>query len=365
MSEATGEAGGETLAFSEDMDLRSFLGLSLKNGLLNIVTLTLYRFWGRTEVRRRVWSAVQLNGEAFEYTGRGVELFVGFLIALATVGLPFLLVVFGVQFLGPAAAVLIVLPLYLVMFALFGAAIFLAFRYMASRTVWRGVRFQLRGLARDYGAAYLGYVMLTGFTFYWFYPAMQMRLAEKLWGQLSFGDLRLRWVPRASDGIYGPFAIGWVGAVIGYFVFIAGVAMAALGSGALPDPDGAKPGGASLEMMAMVYAGALAYGLFLMVVFAPFQAAMLRAIVGSLRIGEARFSLQLRTLDLLGLVLSNIVLLAVTLGFLSPWVQARTARFMIRRLKAEGVAPLADVRQARKGPGSGEGLADAFGFSPI
>lgn len=60
---------GERLVFGENLAPGKFVGLSFKNGLLNIVTLTLYRFWAKTEVRRRIWSGVSLNGEAFEYTG--------------------------------------------------------------------------------------------------------------------------------------------------------------------------------------------------------------------------------------------------------------------------------------------------------
>jgi uncharacterized membrane protein YjgN (DUF898 family) len=358
------EAAGETLTFTEDLDLKSFLGLSLKNGLLNLVTLTLYRFWGRTEVRRRVWSHMRLNGEAFEYTGKGRELFIGFLIALFTVGIPFLVVVGGAQFLGPAFAVLIILPLYLVLPVLIGAAVFLAFRYMASRTVYRGVRFHLRGSPWEYGWASLGYGLLTGITFGWFQPAMQMRLARKLWGGLSFGDLNFRWVPRADDGLYGPFAIGWVGFIVGYFVFALSLLPLLMLTGGMGDPNG-PPSQPPLAFMIGLYAAGGLFGLYILAIFAPYQAALLRAIIGSLKLGDARFDLKLKALDLLGLTLTNILMLVFTLGLLSPYVQARTARFMVRRLVAKGTAPLDEAKQARRGPKSGEGLADAFGFSPI
>lgn len=358
------ETAGETLTFSQTLDVNSFLGLSLKNGLLNLVTLTLYRFWGRTEVRRRVWSQVRLNDETFEYTGLGRELLIGFLIALFTLGLPFLTIVGGAQFLGPMYAALIILPVYLAMPVLIGAAVFLAFRYLASRTVWRGVRFHLRGSPWDYGLANLGYGFLVGLTLGWFQPAASMRLAQKMWGGLSFGNLNLRWVPRKSDGIYGPFAIGWVGFIIGYIGFIAAYMGMIMVLGLAPTAADASPRPSFFFMLA-TYAAFFVFALYLLVIFAPYQAALLRAIIGSLKIGDARFDLKLKTLDLLGLTLSNIVMLIFTLGLLSPYVQARTARFMIRRLSADGLAPLADARQARKGPKSGEGLADAFGFSPI
>src|SRR5947208_1212200 len=102
MSEVQGAAAsGEPIVLSQRGVLMSFVWLSLRNGLLNLVTLTLYRFWGKTQVRRRLWTTTYLNDEAFEYTGRGVELFVGFLLALLVLVFPFLCILFGAQFLGP------------------------------------------------------------------------------------------------------------------------------------------------------------------------------------------------------------------------------------------------------------------------
>jgi uncharacterized membrane protein YjgN (DUF898 family) len=350
---------GETLRFGETIRPASFLGLSLKNGLLNLITLTLYRFWGRTEVRRRVWSRVALNDEPFEYTGRGMELFIGFLIALGTVGVPFLLAVFGAQFLGPVFAAVIILPLYLLLFALMGAAIFLAFRYLASRTTWRGVRFNLKGSAREFGLAYLGYIFLTGFTLGWFEPAMSMRLAERLWGKLSFGDLKLRWIAQSDNQLYGPFAIGWVGTMVSYIVLI--VALIPLFGGLA----GAEPTEPPVQMIATLYAALFVWAVVVMLLFAPYQAALLRAVARSVHLGDARFKMDVKALEIAGLMLSNFALLVVSLGLLSPFIQARTASFLVRRLSSEGTAPLADARQAARGPKSGEGLADAFGFSPI
>lgn len=54
------------------------LKLSIVNFLLGVVTLSVYRFWAKTNVRRHIWSCVHINGEPLEYTGRGMELFKGF-----------------------------------------------------------------------------------------------------------------------------------------------------------------------------------------------------------------------------------------------------------------------------------------------
>ena len=45
----------------------------LKNVVLGLLTLTIYRFWGKTNLRRYAWSHTSLQGERFEYTGRGSE----------------------------------------------------------------------------------------------------------------------------------------------------------------------------------------------------------------------------------------------------------------------------------------------------
>jgi len=363
------DEGAETLVFSTTLQPSKFLGLSLKNGLLNIVTLTLWRFWGKTEVRRRVWRGVRLNDEAFEYTGRGVELFVGFLLALVVLGAPLLLIVFAVQFNQPGLAALIIFPFYLFLYWLWGFGVFSAFRYMASRTTWRGIRFRLTGSASSYGLRFLGYLLLSGFTAGWFWPAAERKLAESLWDGLRFGDRKLAFrLGRAeSEGVYGPYAIGWFGTIGGYILLIAviGILFAALGfADLLPEPDtgGAPP---DVFIIVGVYGVMALLAPIFLLIWAPYQAAMLRSIAKGVSMDEARFTLDVKALPLWWLTISNLFLIIVTLGFLMPWAQARTARFLVQRLKSAGKAKVGLAHQTGRGPGSGEGLADAFGFSAI
>ncbi|CAN7157261.1 YjgN family protein [Brevundimonas sp. LjRoot202] len=362
------EGAAEGLTFSTTLEPGRFLGLSLKNGLLNLVTLTLYRFWGKTEVRQRVWRGLRLNGESFEYTGRGVELFIGFLLALLVLGAPFLGVVFAVQFLGEWFILVAYLPLYLFMFWLWGFGTFAAFRYMASRTTWRGVRFQLKGSAASYGLHYLGAVLLSGLTAGWYWPSAERNLAGKIWGGLRFGDrpLRFRKERAEAEGVYGAYAIGWIGTLVGYFVFIGVFMAAALSTGGLiaESPDGpvAVP---DLAFVFAFYGIALLIAPFALLLWAPYQAAMLRSVVAGVRLDDATFRLKVKAIPLWWLTVTNLFLLLITLGFLMPWAQARTARFLAERLESTGEARLDLARQAGRGPGSGEGLADAFGFSAI
>ncbi|MGE0007689.1 MAG: DUF898 family protein [Parvibaculaceae bacterium] len=47
--------------------------IALVNAALFVLTLTVYRFWAKTNVRRHIWSCVHINGEPLEYTGRGID----------------------------------------------------------------------------------------------------------------------------------------------------------------------------------------------------------------------------------------------------------------------------------------------------
>ncbi len=114
----------------------------IRGGLLQIVTFGFYRFWLLTDIRRHLWSGTSVDGDAFEYTGRGRELLHGFLFAMA------ILVArcsSSISCIGLEAeryrGFRQVLPLLLVLF------FFFQFRDLSgraatwlTRTVWRGVR---------------------------------------------------------------------------------------------------------------------------------------------------------------------------------------------------------------------------------
>jgi hypothetical protein len=126
-----------------ELHRRPLTVLVIKNLILTIVTLGLYRFWARTNYRRKLWSAVKIDGTSVEYTGTGLELFLGFLYATVIIIAPLLLFLAGVgvipvtglqhsavSFACSAAGYVLVLPL----------AQFYARRYRLSRTSWLGIR---------------------------------------------------------------------------------------------------------------------------------------------------------------------------------------------------------------------------------
>lgn len=227
------------------------IALGIWNGLLKLITLGIYSSWAKTEVRRRIWSFIRINGEPLEYRGTGRELFVGLLMATMLIILPTILGAIVVAIVFPKSINALTAyqgVLYLVFFMLVGNAIYRAWRYRLSRSNWRGIRGALTGspagyswayfwtLALPVGAAALGAIVLA----WWIGPnvgglllltsliaalwALPWR-ANKLRGMMTanarFGDR-----PLVYDGHAGPlykaYLVAWIGCAV---VFATAVAM--------------------------------------------------------------------------------------------------------------------------------------------
>jgi uncharacterized membrane protein YjgN (DUF898 family) len=121
-----------------------FFHLVKRGAGLEFVTLGFYRFWLLTDIRRHLWANTLVDGDAAEYTGRGKELLIGFLVALAIL-VPIYLGYFLIGLEAERFQAFASIPL-VAFFYLFGQfAIYRARRYRLTRTVWRGVRFWMRG----------------------------------------------------------------------------------------------------------------------------------------------------------------------------------------------------------------------------
>lgn len=117
-------------------------------------------------MRRRLWSETIIDDEPLEYTGRGSELFIGYLIGTCIVSLPLAVGLPTVQAVvssGPAVIALVGV-LYFGLLVIISTGQFLARRNQLSRTLWRGVHFYQSGSAFGYGLAASGNFCLTVLT---------------------------------------------------------------------------------------------------------------------------------------------------------------------------------------------------------
>jgi uncharacterized membrane protein YjgN (DUF898 family) len=128
-----------------------FFHLVTRGAGLEFVTFGFYRFWLATDIRRHLWSNTHIDGDGAEYTGRGKELLIGFLIALAII-VPVYLAYFIAGLEAERVQAFASFPLVAFFYVLGQFAIYRARRYRLTRTVWRGVRFWMSGSGWSYAA---------------------------------------------------------------------------------------------------------------------------------------------------------------------------------------------------------------------
>jgi len=349
----------ESLTISNRSNIGAMLWIGFYTVLLNLLTLTVFRFWGRTHFRRRLWSDTSVCDEPLQYTGRGLELFIGFVIAIFTFMAPFVGAVLAAQILlGPEGFVIVFIPLYLLLFILIGVAIFLARRYHLSRTRLRGIRFAQTGSAIGYGLATFGYGLLTAITLGWFGPEARIRLSRKLWSKAYFGSLPFQFedTPEAlAEPVYKSFAFAWAGTLVAYFIWIGAIMAtgAAEGFGDSPTMDP--------EAIAYLYLSFIPLALVIGVFASWHEAVMIRRIVKSLRVGDARLTSRIGLWDILELSITNTLLIIFTLGFGYMASQMRVWKRIANRMALEGEIDFEAIRQSDvEAPSQGEGLADGL-----
>jgi uncharacterized membrane protein YjgN (DUF898 family) len=156
--------------------------------LLTVVTLGIYRFWYKTDLRRWYWRNTVVGGTALEYRGTAKELFVGFLFALAIMVPLYVLIASVGLFAGEEVAGIVqgLFGLLLVFLVQYGA--FRSRRYRLTRTVWRGVRFDQSGSAVGYALRSMGWFLATALTGGILFPLMRRALERYRIENTRFGS---------------------------------------------------------------------------------------------------------------------------------------------------------------------------------
>ncbi len=188
---------------------KSLFGLLIVNMLLGAVTFGIYRFWARTRLRQYFWNSIEIDGDILEYTGRGLELFIGFLIVIAVlvplaIGYQFLSLFLQVN--APDLFTVVTFLYFLGFYWLSRYAYFRARRYRLARTVWRGIRGGQDGSAAGYAWLSFGYGILSLITLGWAVPWMTVELQKYEVEHARFGvenfsyegngtELLRRWMP--------------------------------------------------------------------------------------------------------------------------------------------------------------------------
>ncbi len=204
--------------------------LAFVTGLLTLITAGIYRFWAKTRMRKYIWSSVSVDGDAFEYTGTGLEKLLGFLIAIVFLAIYLAGVQLILTFLGlgivtqPGNELAMIASVYISFFAVVPFLLFAVYRarrYKLARTRLRGIRFGMDSAAWGYALRAIGHYLLTGITLGILLPRQTFYLEKYMTDRSHYGDARFeqggRW-----QGLYAALkhvliglAIMVVGAIVG------------------------------------------------------------------------------------------------------------------------------------------------------
>jgi len=200
----TGSSSSNKMAFQGTA--LSLFGIHIKNIFLTIITFGVYYFWGKTRIRKYIYTNSEFIGDSFGYHGTGKELLFGF-FKLAGLFIAYaLLNNFLIPAIGNQIIIIILnLALSLVVFGiLLPTAIVGSRRYRLGRTSWRGIRFSFRGKVADLIKIYFKGILLTIVTLGFYYPWLKVQSHEFVIGNSYFGTRKFTFKGEGSDlmGIY-------------------------------------------------------------------------------------------------------------------------------------------------------------------
>ena len=198
-------------------------------------------------------------------------------------------------------------------------------------------------------------------------PWRTTKLQRHITNEMAFGSR-----PFAFEGssrpLYLRFIARWFGVLILaiatpaaiYFAIGAGkVALLAANSNSrAPAPPEAQLTGTEIGLViAIVIAAFLLYS----VLTAWYKAVEANYFASVTRYEGQPFKLSITAFGLIGLIVTNILITALSLGILRPVAMARTARYFVENMSLDGPIDVAGIAQSTAARSkTGEGLAQAF-----
>ncbi len=337
-----------------------FFKIAIVNLLLSIITLGIYRFWATTREREYLWSETEFIDERLEWTGTGMELFIGAIMVSILLVLPISILSFVAQGAmiqdNPKLAITIIIGLSLLIYYLIGVAYFRALRYRLGRTYWRGIRGGSDEPGFKYGLSYIWKNVLGVIPIYLLVPWAMISLWNERWNHMSFGAHKFHSNADWQDLMkrYMLFyLVPFFGVLAGIYIGISSAA-----SGEISTGESTALGAIGLLLILFYIA--------LPVVALMFYSKYFRVAVGGLRLHKLEFDFKARSKDWILLFIGNIALVVFTLGLGYIMLPYRNWKFFVTHMEAYGEVNLDELTQSTTERSKhGEGLLDAFDVGAI
>lgn len=290
-------------------------GIWIKNFFLNVVTLRLYNYWAKTNMRKYLIGALELGGDRFEYHGTGKELMKG---ALKIVPIYFIFVIGLLVYMQQAGisqdkqgmVFMLLFPGFVYIIAI---AQYSGFRYRVNRISWRGIRARMGGSAVAYGGYYMKGALIQFFTLGLMSPSVDLGRFAYKFNAINYGTATFK-----------------------------------------SESDPARLRGVNIATLLLLLPTLGLSRLW-------YHAALQRECMRGLTLGHLRFRSTLHGGDFLLFFLGNIAILIFTLGLGYPLILARQTQLYSRFIAVGGdLSTLSTAQIEQGGAGDAEALQSFF-----
>ncbi len=264
-------------------------GLVWRGLLLKIITLGIYRFWYKTNLRRWYWSRTRISGDALEYTGTGRELIVGFLFALAIM-VPLYLLAAAASLLAGEQLGSIISAIVAVIFAvLIQYGVYRSRRYRLTRTRWRGLQFDQSGSAWTYALKSIGWAIASFLTLFLAAPWARVALERYKIENTSFGTAKGSFDVKGGQ-LFPYWLVLWITIIFAMACLLAGPFVVAGGWSELESVFQDAAEGEAVQKFFFMVIGAVVIGaLAIFLAWPYYRAAEFRLFTSNTKIGGVSF----------------------------------------------------------------------------
>lgn len=333
----------------------TLFGIFTTNTVRTLLTLGMYSFWGRINIRRYLHSQTKFAGGRFAFHGTGGELLLGWIKALVAFGIPYSALNYVSSQHTEAIWQWSLNGLAGLLVACFiPVAIVGSHRYRMSRTSWRSIRFSFQHSAAAFTVLYLKGALLSLVTLGIYYPIFDHARRAFLTSGTHFGnqDFGFDGDPKILGQLYFQTFRRLVLTLVAAEVFL--LLASFLATQFRPEQV------VDLVFLSSVGAGTIVIPILLGLWF-WFQAAKQRYMWNHTTFGPSRFRATMKGRHLFELKCTNLILLVISLGLAWPWVQKRNLQFLYYHLGFRGPLGLQHIlQQATSASPMGEELAGFF-----
>jgi uncharacterized membrane protein YjgN (DUF898 family) len=315
------------------------------NIALTLVTFGVYSAWAKVRTLRWFYGHTLLDNQAFSYLATPIQILRGRLIALAAI------VAYSM---ASHFAPLLAIALVVLFFVFLPWIVVNSLRFHARQSAYRGLRFDFTGSVGEAARIYIGLQLLIPFTLGLILPYIAYRQVKFIAGNTVYGQTAARY-----QGSHKPF---WGMYLLSFVLILLPLAIMAYGGYLTYTMQAAGVSQETAAATAGTYmiAGMVVFYLMLPVISGLVQARTANLLYNGTDIGPVGFASCQRALDLIWIHLSNLVMIAFTVGLFIPWAKVRLARYRAGRLTVTGPQELGSfvAGQHQASTATGSEIAD-------